>query len=258
MSWYKIAKLSRWIKTASITFSLNDAYKISQPKNMLDLSFDIFSFINKKVLAPQKSPMSINDISPDGDDYDKMTGTINVYVFDESNLKEIENIVKSIIEEYSQYGFVMNYKIDNSRSGRKVFRLNVTENPTINYPELPEINMANDNALSIMRLIGLNGYTGRESLSEIKKRILAVSQEEMQKEVEPNRIITDKDLDLPESDPADWWKDDSSPVPKNPNSNEIQIMHRGRDIEYIDNRLQGLYGIVDFGLQNGFKYIVWG
>jgi hypothetical protein len=111
-----------------------------------------------------------------------------------------------------------------------------------------------------MRLIGLEGDAGSEILSEVKKRIISVSQEEMQKEVEPDKIFTHEDFDLPKQDPADWWKDDSLSDPKTPNqsSNNVQIMHGGRDLEYIDRRLQGLYGLVDFGLQNGFQYMVWG
>jgi len=262
MSWYKRAKLASWLKKASITFSLNDAYKIAQPKNMSDLSRDMMNFMHYKNNTYKPG---FNDISPDGDDYDKFEGTINVYVPQGTSTEEVKKAILAYIEDIQVEGYKMSIKLDTSNlTNSYVFRVNVSENPTKNLPQIPDINMANGNAAAIMRLVGLDDSSGSIGLNDLKKRIIAVSQEEMKKEViEPGHINPNVDFDIMggevKHDPADWWKKPEPPtVPNDPNPGKVQIMTGGRDEGYIDGRLQELYSLVDFGLQHGFKSVVWG
>ena len=270
MNWYHRLKTSSWLKSASVTFFLDEAYRIAQPKDMLSLCTEMSNFFRKNGLTTQTfNPDPYMGITPDGNDFDQMTGTINLYVpqkdwstFDKN---EYEKAIQAYIDEKSIEGFQMQSHLDKSNmTGGPVYRIRVAVNGSEKYPQIPEVNMANGNAAAILRLLGLsNEPSGSIDLLDLKNRINAVSQESMQQEtIEPGHINPNSGFDLLSGefnpDPADAWKNEPLTTPDNPNSTGPAIMHGGRDMEYIDYRLQGLYEIVDYGLKNGFKRLAWG
>ncbi len=131
---------------------------------------------------------------------------------------------------------------------------------------IPEINLANGNAMVILRLLGIStaggdAYSGKMSLEELRKKIESVSKEQMQSEITPSGYLSDHaEIDMSqgvvEVDDADKWKGD--PIQDEPPTSGVKVYQPGRDENYIDNRLQNLYEIVHYGLKNGFKYLVWG
>ncbi len=319
MNWYRTIKISAIIKKSSVTFSLHGSQDVQQPENILDLCHDFTDFCSKNRLYTETFNSSAYNggVEPDGSDYDKMTGTINVYVpIDRSispenksshdqlqakmeslhdkyqhaeygtkehqmYLSEYNNLYKNIknletivprgtfnkeeyinainlwISEKKSLGFNMSVREDVSNMrGGPVFRIQIANNPTEKLEQLPEINMSNDNAISILRLLGFTSedYSGQITLQDLKQRIIAISQEEMQRETIEPRVVLPED-NIQESDPADFWKgeQDSTQNQKGPT-----IFMGGRDINYIDTRLQDLYQLVDYGISKGFNSVVWG
>lgn len=271
-SWYKYFKKIASLKTASVTFSLEDSWRIAQPKNLLNLCSDFINFIyyNKKLAKENFKPYS-TDIEPDtsSSDFEGYTGIINFYINPEYDIKEYINAIDAWIEDKAIEGYKIEYSKNpdqsNSRSW-KVFRINVIENPSEHYDAIPEINLANGNAMAILRLLGIStaggdAYSGKMSLEELRKKIESVSKEQMQSEITPSGYLSDHaEIDMSqgvvEVDDADKWKGD--PIQDEPPTSGVKVYQPGRDENYIDNRLQSLYEIVHYGLKNGFKYLVWG
>ena len=272
MNWYNYFKKISFVKTASITFSLEDAWKISQPKNLLDLCHDFLNFIHYGAkLSNDRFRPGMTDIEPDtsSSDFGGYTGVINFYVKQDDDINEYPKAINAWIEDKAIEGYRITYsnKPEQSKSrNSKVFRINILHNPSEDYNVIPELNLANGNAMAILRLLGLSAgmeddYSGKIDLNDLRRRIEAVSKEEMQKEVTPPGYLSDHanmDMNrgLIDIDEADQWKGPG--IQDNPPSSGVQIFQQGRDEEYIDNRLQGLYEIVDYGLKNGFKNLVWG
>jgi hypothetical protein len=279
-SWYKYFKKICIIKTASasiaksasITFSLEDAWKISQPKNLLDLCSDFLNFIHYGAkLSNDRFRPGYSDIEPDtsSSDFEGYTGVINFYVKQDDDINEYPKAIKAWIDDKSIEGYQitcsMNPEKSNSRNSQ-VFRIMIIQNPSEHYESIPDLNLANGNAMSILRLLGLSvgmddDYSGKIDLNDLRKRIEAVSKEEMQKEILPPGYLADHaNMDMNrgqiDTDEGEGWKGPS--VQENPPSSGVPIFQPGRDEEYIDNRLQGLYEIVDYGIKNGFKNLVWG
>lgn len=269
MNWYRLIKTSSLHKIASVTFSLDEAYRIAQPKNILSLCSEMVQFFHKaKIITKTFNPNYITGVTPDGDDFDQMTGTINLYVpkqdWQTFNRSEYEAAIQSYIHEKNVEGYRIEAKLGTSNmTGGPVYRIQVIVNGSEQYPVIPEINMANGNAAAILRLLGLpDEPSGSVDLQTLLNRINSISQEEMQREtVEPGHINPNVEFDIFSGnfneDPADAWKQEPPTVPNKPNPGQASIMHGGRDLEYIDYRLQGLYELVDYGLKNGFKKVEW-
>jgi hypothetical protein len=267
MNWYKLYK-SASLKQASITFDLEDSWKIAQPRDLLGLSRDFLNFIHYEAkLANDQFQPNFMNIEPDGQSqYDGYTGTINFYIKQDDNPAEYVKAMEAWKQHMAPEGYKIEYNPQPEQSGSRnsqVFRINIAENPSEAYPQMPSLNMANGNALAIIRLLGLpEDYSGSIDLQTLRQRIVAVSQEDMQKEIAPSGWLGQDASYDPSSgqatqDPADGWKGQPPLQDKPPEGAGAKMFIGGRDEEYIDFRLQGLYELVDFGLKNGFKRVTW-
>lgn len=229
-----------WLqKIATVTFTLEGSHKISQPKTVDDLGYELLKFVHEKY----GDFMGIHDISSDGDDLGKMTGKINWYVSD----KVPENQQIQIMQEWIQEMSLMDYNMQISgpeRSGMNdwnpnpdkpelmVYRIHVLQNGSENYMEIPEINMANSNANDVMNAIGVQfDWTGSVELNELKTKL------EMFTPYQQQELIQE-----PEYSPED----------------KVQMVDFGRDEDRIERYISGLRRMVEFGLKNGFELLVWG
>ena len=169
-------------------------------------------------------------------------------------------------------GYVISKRMDKSRMTEgPVLRLDIQENPSSEYPRIPEVNLSNENAYAMFRMLGLpQEPSGSVNAQALKSRIEQVSREEMEKEIQPSGWVT------PPEDQTGSTEDDAyesafggdhtrdpwetpEPIPVQPNrpDNQMGMFMGGRDEAYIDRRLQDLYRIADFAVENGFKEIGW-
>lgn len=269
MNWYiKIIQASRQKKTASVTFRIGDgADKISKPKNILNLSFELSSFFyNGSQIDHNTSPL-MNAITPDGDDFDKFIGTINIYpaprvappenmsqeayyalsdASEEEQLrrgfKKYNNSIEEmmpVIDEWIQIkaaeGYIIEKKSDISNMSKgPVLRLIVKENPSENYAKIPEVHMNNANAFALLQTVGISpDYSGSISPDDLIRAVNNVQSEDVSRNVPPESIEYGEDGKIP-------------------------IYRGGIDEQYIDQRLQELYELADFAKSNGFREIYWG
>lgn len=267
MNWYSKIKVAMFQKKASVTFFLPDSHKISQPKTILDLSHELSNFFfNGTSIQHEVAPV-MNDISPDGfDDFDKPTGTINVYprkrveppknssidYIDWYNLSEDEKIrmgsqvfdnslenMMPVIDEWISGKEIEGYKIEkqmdvSNMTQGPVLRLHVRENPSTEYESIPEVNMSNSNAAAVIRSMGLLPEpSGSIDVDTLLYMINQTTQQDMTRNTQPSQIEYDE-------------------------NGEISRFEGGRDETYIDSRIQQLYGLADYAKQNGFKEILWG
>jgi len=282
-NWYVNLKFAQFEKVASVTFFVADSHKIAQPKNILDLAheFTNWSYYGSKMANEKASPM-LNQVAPDGDDFDQPTGTINFYSVENSNNgaknrpEDLKPLIEAWIEEKKTEGYEFDYsgQVEISGAwGSEVQRVKVLKNPSQEYPTIPESNMANDNAYSILRTLGLpQEPSGSVSAIELKTRIEQVSQEEMQKETKPSGWISpqeqpDEAMDddavsfgqLGGDQTRDPWEEPNHPpVQQDKPEGQIGMFEAGRDENYIDSKLQDIYRVVDFAIEHGFQEISWG
>ena len=276
MNWYKQMKLAQIMKVSSVTFFVSDSHKISQPKGLLDLCHDFTNFVyNRAKINNEGFLPTMDDVSPDtsSSDFDGYTGTINFYSRPrEYQDKTYENSPESVAEavklwtkdkEQEGYIFENNGKIETSRMfGYPVQRISVMNNPSSEYTQIPEVNMANDNARAMLTLIGIGsdgiaGEQGEIDAQELLRRINEVSREQIDGATTPSGYISNEtQLDDPEH-PRESWQGEIETYDSPPEEEGVKMFTGGRDANYIDNRLQGLYNLADFAVSNGFKEIAW-
>ena len=210
------------------------------------------------------------------DEVDTMEHTV------ENSLEDYDKAIRSWIEDKKTEGYEFKYDgIDSSQADEnsvEYLTIEVIENPSKNYFDPPEVNMSNINAGSILRLLQLpQEPSGSVRADDLKLRIEQTSRDEMQSETQPSGWLPppeDKDQKLKNQGGDDFLSvgdflgvDNDKKNPWDPPDN-IEVHEekpegsnfymQGRSEEYIDGRLQSLYNLADFAIQNGFEYIGWG
>jgi len=112
------------------------------------------------------------NLMPDGDDFDKFTGTINMYV--ETDPKAVVPYVEKYIQEELQpLGIQARIRgIDTSAmNGLPTIRVEIINNETQSVEKLPEFNMANVNFDELNKMLNLGDYGGSISAEELLARI---------------------------------------------------------------------------------------
>lgn len=227
--------MSNWLqKLASITFTINDAHRISQPKTVSDLSVDLSNFAREKYGISG----SLYDLQPDGFDDQNMTGTINWYIRPEtvSEDKQLE-IINAWIADKNITGYqfkVRGPEISgqsqwNSEAAEdlKVFRIDVLVNGSEDYTQIPELNVSNNNAVAVLGMLNIPfNYAGTMDLRRVRSKLATLTEAKM-------REFTQED--------------------------EIDGPHIsfGRDLDRLQRYVVELTKIVDFGLSNGFTHLRW-
>lgn len=94
---------------ASVTFKLEHSHKISQPKNLLQLSHDLMVFVAKQMPQDEEANHWLNyAFDPDGESWDEMLGIINIYlptsiVVDPANEQKFNELQKTYKELRADY-----------------------------------------------------------------------------------------------------------------------------------------------------------
>jgi hypothetical protein len=226
-----------WLqKISSVTFSLDGGEKISQPKTISDLSYDLGVFARKA-----GANISFRDIDSDGDDFDKMEGTINWYV--SNNVPEDQQ--KQVMQQWVQEMNLMDYVIQVSgpeQSGMstpeqplQVYRLKVVQNGSKDYMQIPSMNLANSNARALIESLGIPfDWGGSVDLNELTTKL------DMFNPWQQQELIQEPESGGGEGTGTVGWHD------------------FGRSEDQVSRYVSGLKEMVDFGLQNGFQTLVWG
>ncbi len=150
MNWYKN------IKIASVTFALDGTYDMAKPMHALDVCQDLVEYIWYDLKIGETTGIMLNDIEPDISEthHDDPFGRINIYM----NSKITEETIRNIIDQYNQHktGYIKLkfLGIDKSRIRNiDTARLIIEENETIHIEEIPTLNVANENAYAIIRML---------------------------------------------------------------------------------------------------------
>jgi len=160
----------------SITFEI-ESNEYDTPKTL----FDICWILNKKfreyiinnskyTTQTYRSKFGDERVTPDGEDYDKTSGIINVYVHDLPS-KIISKILSMIIYHIGEYGEVLQEPyLDKSRvHGGGVYRIKTRID--VDTPSLPSLNLSNDNANIILKILGLGNNSHRILATELLSKI---------------------------------------------------------------------------------------
>ncbi len=229
-----------WLqKIASISFWLDGSQKISQPKDVMALSYDLQKFVHVQT----GKMMDIHTIQPDGDMSD-LTGTINWYVT--KFISEEEQL--KVMQEWIAEQQMMDYQIkvrgpersgmndwnpDENNPEMMVYRLDVIKNGSADHMEIPEMNISNTNAQAVMDALGVQfDWSGSVDLNEMKTKL------EMFTPYQQQELIQAPEYSGEEG--------------------KVQMYDAGRDEDRVERYIGGFRQIVDFGLQNGFEVLVWG
>tara|TARA_Y100000310_G_scaffold160067_1_gene159748 strand:+ start:3725 stop:4450 length:726 start_codon:yes stop_codon:yes gene_type:complete len=176
MNWYL-----RNCKIASITFSPSGARKISQPMDMESLGNDIMRFADRAGITNIM-------VEPDGGYEWGPTGIMNFYLLttdgDRNPLpanqrasgQDVINLVNQYIADKAGTFEMEVMQVDTSQSrpDTRVVRVNVSKNETQDYSEVPEVNIANDNATALIELLNsvglaLSPHSGSFSADDYKR-----------------------------------------------------------------------------------------
>ena len=223
------------LKQAGISFFLADSHKISQPKNIMQLSTDLSGWVRE-----QGYDASHYTVTPDGDDFDKLQGTINWYispkVLDENTQAQL---AMGWIKEQKLMDFEINLRgpeisgLSSADEVLKVYRLDIIKNGTAEYLQIPEIHLSNANAYNLLSALNLpQEYSGSVSLSDLRQRLALLTETKM-------RDFT--------RDPENEYNDHG----------DLRYSDPGTPIDQIKGYISALHQIVDFGIANGFHTMVW-
>jgi hypothetical protein len=221
-----------WLsKLSSTTFQLEFSNKIAQPKNIYWVGADLLTWADKHV-PRYYFDMAFPIIQADGFD-EGFIGVINWYIEKPEYAKDVPMYVNQWIqEECLPHGIdakVGKLERSNMFSDRLVQRIHILRNDTVEYTNLPKMTLAEDNIRIVFNVLGLlvSPWEGKMGLQEMLQHINSVSNEAVTQFARPaeiGRIVRDF----------------------------------GVDEQGIRNYLERLKAIVEYGLKNGFKNIVWG
>lgn len=220
--------------------------------NLLDvihaLLYPVLDKVFETLPADQKAYFQKNRVpeifAPDGNDYDKPTGTINFYTSGFVKAASLK-ILRGMLRLLKMKGFVVG-PLKGEMSGMyksQVIRIPITKNPFIDYKGPPEINWAGRNAFHVFKeLLGIDpddssGSSFHFTPQEIIQRIEMLRKHDpgwVKKSAIPPKTWIAK----PPTEPGDEWKEE----PKEPSENPYD------DIAY--KVLGGLGGAkhIDLGL----------
>ena len=163
----------------SITFEIES--DDHSPKNLLDVCWILNKKFREYIINNSKYTNNTyrykfgdERVTPDGDDYDKTSGIINVYIHDLPS-KIISKILSMIIYHIGEYGQVLQEPyLDKSKlHGGGVYRIKTRID--VDIPSPPSLNLSNDNANIILKLLGLiekpHRILATELLTKIEKII---------------------------------------------------------------------------------------
>ena len=224
-----------WLqKVSSVTFTLEQSNRIAQPRTISDIANNLYTWAENNI--PRQYFEDQRMIDMDGLDVDSFTGIVNWYITKPELSNDIPMYINQWIqEEMAPLGFrVRMGELEQSGmfSDRLVQRIHIDNNPTVDYPKIPEMNLANDNAESLMNALGIPfDWDGAVDLNELKTKL---------------------EMFTP------WDQQDLTRDPEHDISERVQLFQGGRTPEQVSRYIDGLRRMVEFGLKNGFETLTWG
>lgn len=235
-----------WLKKiASVTFRLEQSERIAQPKTISGLGNDLYTWAVKHAPSYYFPDQGRVMIESDGLDVDTFIGTINWYILKPEYSKDVPMYMSQWIrEELLPHGIEAKVgKLERSRMypDNLVQRLHILKNSTIEYPNVPEMNLNNKNAKMMFNVLGIlkNPYQGVMDLQQLLALIHSVSDEAIEQFTRSDQTGGKMDMFGQE---VEMGNNAFSP---------------GINAQDIREYLQRLEGIVQYGLKNGFKKLVW-
>lgn len=244
-----------WLtKLSSVTITVDGFYKISQPKNISTIGYDMNSWATSHVpryLTDYKSTGGFA-IQSDGLDVEAATGVINWYIPSKTSI----DIIKSELPIYiSQYIKEELLPLGISASPRQqpeisnmykipVWRINITKNSTMSLDTLPSMNIANNNAFEIFKLLNFDfdvDFAGKINAQEMLNKINIAEQHFDSYEV--TNEYNDRLLNMMQNSYSD--------------DNSFNFALSKTDKNHIFALLQKLKNLCIFAIQNKFNYIIW-
>ncbi|MHA2279748.1 MAG: hypothetical protein ACXAC5_02475 [Promethearchaeota archaeon] len=228
-----------WLqKISSVTFSLEESHRIAQPKTVFDLANDL------NLWAHENAPRYFTEgnwqvIDQDGLDTSEMTGTINWY-YDPEKIppSEVETIPDYMRQWFQEELAALGCKINirgpeqsNAFKQLRVYRLDILNNPTEEYPEMPWMNLSNDNAQALLGMLNIPNLQGSIDLGELRARIQGLTQPHMR---EFTMDTTDEGM------------------------GPGRHIDFGRELVQMMEYVVRLENMIDFGLRNEFTTLQWG
>ena len=177
MNWFK--------KIASVTFWIDDTDKISQPMNLLDICEDIKNFIYYEAKIGENTGIIFDSIEPDTSrsEYDGPLGYINFYLYntnvDISYVEEAINMYNA--SRFNKIKIAVRGEDESGVRKGNVIRLEVIENNTVNFEQIPIMNLSNANARILLYLLRNEGVSnisddlmGQININELKNAIMDI------------------------------------------------------------------------------------
>jgi len=211
-------------------------------------------------------------LTPDGDGFDKPTGTINFYIGGFMT-QSIQQVMKYIFDELRRAGIKWGpiHREQSKMFNSQVIRIPIVKNDQ-KYSGPPEMSLSNVNAYQIFHHV--LQYEGEHDFSmeaqELKDRIESLrNDKDWVKKFTMKPIDTKMEPELP----GDEWKhaDDTKPDEDSPEHNpHMDIVNKiggglgarliscGLNEDDIINRLNYIWQIADWAVRHGFKKITVG
>ena len=243
MSWFK--------KLASVTFAPADTHRVSQPKTIFYIGYMLLQWARQNMSEELLLDVS-EPIAMDGFETHEMTGVVNWYVDKEMDMDLIEPYIQRAIKaELEPLGISVSH-IQKDKSGMfdaNVWRIHISGNETSEQQSIPELNVANRNAMVLLRILGMEEeYVGEIGAEELKQRI----DRSVGGRIDYSFLYSLPQQEIEnEPDPADWWKqeEESEGGPK--------MIDMGLSPDQIKHYLQQLSVIVDYAIKLNNPKISW-
>lgn len=156
------------VKFASITFQIQDAHRIGQPKNLTEICWDIQSIVSDYYPKSWIINGSLdNTITPDAPQWKQMTGDINWYIPVNIDPQEIEPHIEAVVKDMSLMGIEISagspQKSNMMHPNAKKIVLTVYKNATEELERMPEINLSQGNAAIVLKMLQLFDSESRDT-----------------------------------------------------------------------------------------------
>jgi hypothetical protein len=210
---------------------------------------------------------------PDGGDWDKFEGTINIYPDNNEQAADIENIMSDFMARTRETFTIQGPRKENhvSQDQIRVMRYDVVENKTSEFQRPPEMHLSNANTVQLMKLLKLFGLKqnetnkdyydqyGKDLPEEIIDRVIDMSNESEDDDYYGDINIDElkKVLDRIESNPkkVERYTRETNIEEKN---GKPFVYNFGLDQDTLWMYLNILNEMINYAKQNGYREISYG
>lgn len=189
-------------KISSVYFTVQNSFKISQPKTVSQIGDEMWNWAETNVSHKFK-PDTPEWIAVDGLNVDETVGVVNWYVPNGVDGNDVLPYIKFCISELlNPLGiFVGSIVPDRSKMfDINVFRVYITKNETTKSTKLPVVNIKQKSVMPILRILGLSpdadgSFVGSIDAQDFKNRIQQAKQNMPSWDLSSPRSVTDDVVD---------------------------------------------------------------